>query len=119
MTTYSSVYFLPTILEKSTGFSVAKAQCSVAPPWAGAAVVRFIYAIYSDKWHVHSSILVENAVVELVGLGMLGYLEHPAPCVSSRTILTFPCPSNFHGQWKRAFTLTHSSAKAVSETLLG
>ena len=119
MTTHLIAYFLPTILEKSTGFSVAKAQCSVAPPWAGAAVVMFICTIYSDKWHAHSSVLVENAVVELVGLEMLGYLEHLAPCVSSRTILTFHCPSNIHGQWKRAFTSTHSSAKAVSGTLLG
>ncbi|CRL29899.1 unnamed protein product [Penicillium camemberti] len=118
MITCSIAFFLPTILEKSIGFSVAKTQCPVALPWAGTAVVMFFQAIYSDKWHVHGSVLAGNAVVELVGFGMLGYLEHPAPCVSSRTILTFPCPSNIHGRWKRAFTSIHSSAKAVSETLL-
>ncbi|CAI7612890.1 unnamed protein product [Penicillium palitans] len=102
--TCSIAYFLPTILEKSIGFSVAKTQCLVAPPWAGTAVVMFFQAIYSDKWHVHGSVLAGNVVVELVGFGMLGYLEHPAP--------------NIHGRWKRAFTSIHSSAKAVSETLL-
>lgn len=36
---YAIAYFLPIILNEGMGFSVAKAQCLVAPPYAAAAIV--------------------------------------------------------------------------------
>lgn len=76
---YSIAYFLPIILEKSMGFSVAKAQCLVAPPYAFAGVVMFVQAIYSDKWRLRGPIVAANALMGLLGLGLLGFLKDPAP----------------------------------------
>ena len=69
---YSIAYFLPIILEDGMGFSVAKAQCLVAPPYAAAALVMYIQAIYSDKWHLRGPIVAGNA---LLGT-MLLFLPH-------------------------------------------
>jgi sugar phosphate permease len=76
---YSIAYFLPIILEKSMHFSVAKAQCLVAPPYVAAAIVMYVQAIYSDKWRMRGPIVAGNALMGLLGLGLLGYLEDPAP----------------------------------------
>ena len=38
---YAIAYFLPIILRLGMGFSIAKAQCLVAPPYAAAAIVSF------------------------------------------------------------------------------
>jgi len=76
---YSIAYFLPIILEKSMHFSVAKAQCLVAPPYVAAAIVMFVQAIYSDKWRLRGPIVAGNAVMGLLGLGLLGYLDDAAP----------------------------------------
>lgn len=77
--TYAIAYFLPIILEDSMGFSVAKAQCLVAPPYVAAAIVMFVQGRYADKWHVRGPIVAVNAAVAIVGLGLLGYLENAAP----------------------------------------
>ncbi|CAG8104179.1 unnamed protein product [Penicillium olsonii] len=76
---YSIAYFLPIILEKSMGFSVAKAQCLVAPPYVAAAIVMFVQAVYSDKWRLRGPIIAGNALMGLLGLGLLGYLDAAAP----------------------------------------
>jgi predicted MFS family arabinose efflux permease len=76
---YSIAYFLPIILEKSMHFSVAKAQCLVAPPYVAAAIVMYVQAIYSDKWRLRGPIVAGNAVMGLLGLGLLGYLDDAAP----------------------------------------
>lgn len=56
------------------GFSVPKAQCLIA-----AAVVMFIRAVYSHKWHVRGLFLLEMLRPGLSSLGMLVYLEGLAP----------------------------------------
>lgn len=61
------------------GFSVAKAQCLVAPPYAAAAVVMFVQAIYADKWRLRGPIVAFNAALGLLGLALLGYMESPGP----------------------------------------
>jgi hypothetical protein len=76
---YSIAYFLPIILQKSMHFSVAKAQCLVAPPYVAAAIVMYVQAVYSDKWRLRGPVVAGNALMGLLGLGLLGYLEHPAP----------------------------------------
>ncbi|KAJ5473248.1 hypothetical protein N7475_002814 [Penicillium sp. IBT 31633x] len=112
---YSIAYFLPIILEKSMGFSVAKAQCLVAPPYAFAGVVMFVQAIYSDKWRLRGPIVAANALMGLLGLGLLGFLKDPAPRYFGVFLATAAananCPAlvswqsnNIRGQWKRAFT---------------
>ncbi|CAG8106781.1 unnamed protein product [Penicillium salamii] len=112
---YSIAYFLPIILEKSMGFSVAKAQCLVAPPYVAAAIVMFVQAVYSDKWRLRGPIVAGNALMGLLGLGLLGYLDDPAPRYFGVFLATIAananCPAlvswqsnNIRGQWKRAFT---------------
>lgn len=61
------------------GFSVAKAQCLVAPPYAAAALVMFVQAIFADKWRIRGPVVAFNAAMGLVGLALMGYLESPAP----------------------------------------
>lgn len=45
------------------GFSVAKAQCLVAPPYVLAAMVMFVQAYYADKWHLRGPIIAGNALL--------------------------------------------------------
>ncbi|KAJ5757992.1 uncharacterized protein N7511_006686 [Penicillium nucicola] len=112
---YSIAYFLPIILEKSMHFSVAKAQCLVAPPYVAAAIVMYVQAVYSDKWRLRGPVVAGNALMGLLGLGLLGYLEDPAPRYFGVFLATIAananCPAlvswqsnNIRGQWKRAFT---------------
>ncbi|KAJ5308906.1 hypothetical protein PENANT_c013G03882 [Penicillium antarcticum] len=112
---YSIAYFLPIILEKSMHFSVAKAQCLVAPPYVAAAIVMYVQAVYSDKWRLRGPVVAVNALMGLLGLGLLGYLENPAPRYFGVFLATIAananCPAlvswqsnNIRGQWKRAFT---------------
>jgi hypothetical protein len=61
------------------GFSVAKAQCLVAPPYAAAALVMFFQAVFADKWRIRGPVVAFNAAMGLVGLALMGYLESPAP----------------------------------------
>ena len=77
--TYSIAYFLPIILQDSMGFSVVKAQCLVAPPYVAAAIVMFIQGVVADKWRIRGPIVAINAAMGLLGLGLLGYLDSPAP----------------------------------------
>ena len=45
------------------GFSVAKAQCLVAPPYCAAAVAMVIQGYFGDKWHLRGPIIVFNAAI--------------------------------------------------------
>lgn len=77
--TYAIAYFLPIILQDSMGFSVVKAQCLVAPPYVAAAIVMYLQGMIADKWRVRGPIVAINAAMGLLGLGLLGYLDNPAP----------------------------------------
>ncbi|RDW87221.1 hypothetical protein BP5796_02915 [Coleophoma crateriformis] len=113
--TYAIAYFLPIILKDGMGFSVAKAQCLTAPPYVAAAVVMFTQAVLADKWHLRGPIIVFNALMGILGLGLLGYLKMPAARYFGVFIATIACnancpalltyqSNNIRGQWKRAFT---------------
>jgi hypothetical protein len=60
---YAIAYFLPIILRDGMGFSVAKAQCLVAPLYFAAALVMVVQAYYGDKWHLCGPIIVFNAAI--------------------------------------------------------
>ncbi|KAJ5504965.1 phthalate transporter [Penicillium fimorum] len=115
MPSYAIAYFLPIILQNSMHFSVVKAQCLVAPPYAFAGMVMYIQAVYSDKWRLRGPIVIGNALVAIVGLALLGFLKDPAPryfgIFLATAAATANCPAmvswqsnNIRGQWKRAFT---------------
>ncbi|KAL4939422.1 hypothetical protein BDV06DRAFT_225021 [Aspergillus oleicola] len=112
---YSIAYFLPIILQESMGFSVVKAQCLVAPPYVAAAIVMFLQGVVADKWRIRGPIVAINAAMGLLGLGLLGYVESPAPRYFGVFLATIAgnanCPAlvswqsnNIRGQWKRALT---------------
>ncbi|GAT27543.1 phthalate transporter [Aspergillus luchuensis] len=106
---YSIAYFLPIILEDSMGFSVAKAQCLVAPPYVAAAIVMYTQAVYADKWHLRGPIIAANAAMGLLGLALLGYLKESGPRYFGVFLATIAglmqrASNNVRGQWKRAFT---------------
>ncbi len=61
--TYAIAYFLPIILRDGMNFSVAAAQCLVAPPYLFAAIVMFVQAYFGDKWHLRGPIIVGNAAM--------------------------------------------------------
>ncbi|KAL4789437.1 major facilitator superfamily domain-containing protein [Aspergillus venezuelensis] len=112
---YSIAYFLPIILQESMGFSVVKAQCLVAPPYVAAAIVMFTQGVVADKWRTRGPIVAINAAMGLLGLGLLGYVDSPAPRYFGVFLATIAgnanCPAlvswqsnNIRGQWKRALT---------------
>ncbi|KAL4950412.1 major facilitator superfamily domain-containing protein [Aspergillus filifer] len=112
---YSIAYFLPIILQDSMGFSVVKAQCLVAPPYVAAAIVMFLQGVVADKWRIRGPIVAINAAMGLLGLGLLGYVDSPAPRYFGVFLATIAgnanCPAlvswqsnNIRGQWKRALT---------------
>ena len=74
--TYAIAYFLPVILREGMGFSIAKAQCLVAPPYVAAAIVMYGFAVLGDKYHTRGPIVAFNAVLGLIGLPLLGYAHN-------------------------------------------
>ena len=96
------------------GFSLAKAQCLVAPPYAAAAVVMFIEAYYADRMRLRGPTVVFNALLGLIGLPLLGFTSNNGVryfgvflatiCANANVpaVLTYQA-NNIRGQWKRAF----------------
>jgi hypothetical protein len=72
---YALAYFLPIILNKGLGFSIAKSQCLVAPPYAAAALWMYGQAWFADKHHIRGPILVANALLAILGVCVLGFAK--------------------------------------------
>jgi len=110
--TYAIAYFLPVILREGMGFSIAKAQCLVAPPYAVAAIIMFGCAVRGHKYHIRGPIVAFNAILGLIGLPLLGYAHNGvryfgvflatiAGNENVLAVLTYQA-NNIRGQWKRA-----------------
>jgi MFS family permease len=96
------------------GFSLAAAQCLVAPPYVAAAIVMFAQAYYADKWRLRGPTVVFNAILGLIGLPLLGFTTNNGVryfgvflatiCANANVpaVLTYQA-NNIRGQWKRAF----------------
>jgi hypothetical protein len=96
------------------GFSLAKAECLVAPPYVAAAIVMFVQAYYADKMRIRGPTVAFNAIVGLVGLPLLGFESNNGVryfgvflatiCANANVpaVLTYQA-NNIRGQWKRAF----------------
>lgn len=101
-------------LRDGMGFSLAKAQCLVAPPYGAAALVMFTQAYYADKIHLRSPTIIFNAILGLIGLPLLGFESNNGVryfgiflatiCANANVpaVLTYQA-NNIRGQWKRAF----------------
>ncbi|KAL8769018.1 MAG: hypothetical protein Q9209_004935 [Squamulea sp. 1 TL-2023] len=114
VTTSISV-FLPIILRNGLGFSVAAAQCLVAPPYVLAALLMVASAYLGDYYHVRGPILIINALIALIGLPIMGFASSNAAryfgvfLVTAGTNANIPTAlayqaNNVRGQWKRALT---------------
>ena len=115
LVTYSVSYFLPIILRETLGFSVVKAQCLTAPCYAFSFILGFVESWVSDKFNIRGHILVFNACLEIIGIGILGYAPQPYVRYFGAFLITGGSNSNVPasmtyqannvvGQWKRAFT---------------
>ena len=112
-TTNTYAITLPIILRKGLGFSLAKSQCLVAPPYVAAAIVMYGCAVLGDKYHIRGPIVIFNAVLGLIGLPLLGYAHNNgvryfgvflatiAGNANVPAVLTYQA-NNIRGQWKRA-----------------
>lgn len=118
---YAIAFFLPVILHRGMGFSIATSLCLVAPPNFAAGIFMLCFAWIGDKYHIRGVIIAGNAILALVGLPLLGYakdngvryfgvfLTTMAINTNIPAILTYQA-NNIRGQWKRAF---------ASATLIG
>lgn len=112
-TTYAISFFLPIILHEGMGFDTAMAECLIAPPYVVAAIWMFGCAWYGDKHHIRGPIIIVNAILGLIGLPLLGFVETPAVRYLGVFLATTSCnanvpailsyqANNLRGQWKRA-----------------
>ncbi|CAG8976274.1 hypothetical protein HYALB_00012465 [Hymenoscyphus albidus] len=111
--TYAIAYFLPIILVRGMGFSIAEGQCLVAPPYACAALFMYLMAMMSDKFRNRGGVVIFNALLGLIGLPLLGYAKNNGvryfgvflATIGANgnipAILTYQA-NNIRGQWKRA-----------------
>jgi hypothetical protein len=74
--TYALAYFLPIILRNGMKFSLAKAQCLVAPPYAAAGIMMFVTGYIGDKYHIRGPIIIFNSTLAIIGLPLIGWVEN-------------------------------------------
>lgn len=110
---FALAYTLPIILNENLGFSIAAAQCLVAPPYFFAGLLMSLTGWAGDKYQVRGPIILINMVIALIGLPIMGW--HPDPAVryfgvflvTGGTNSNMPAAmafqaNNVRGQWKRA-----------------
>ncbi|KAF9889375.1 hypothetical protein FE257_007485 [Aspergillus nanangensis] len=111
--TYAIAYFLPIILRDNMGFSVAAAQCLVAPPYVLAGALMWTTAWIGDHYRVRGPILVLNSLVAIIGLPIMGFAASPGVrffgvflTVAGANANIPACmayqANNIRGQWTRA-----------------
>ncbi|KAK3321595.1 general substrate transporter [Apodospora peruviana] len=112
--TYALAYFLPLILTGNMGFTVAEAQCLIAPPYALAGIVMYGTSWVGDKYHIRGPIILFNMLLVIIGLPIMGF--HPNAAVRYFGVFLTAAgansnvpaamsyqANNIRGQWKRAF----------------
>ena len=107
---YAIAYFLPQILEEGMGFSVAAAQCLIAPPYVVAAFWMFGCAVLGDKYKIRGPFVIANGLMGFIGLPLLGFatnvgaryfgvfLAVTAVNANVPCVLTYQA-NNIRGQW--------------------
>lgn len=111
--TYAIAYFLPIILKDGMGFSLAMAECLIAPPYVAAAIWMFVCAWLGDKHRVRGPFIIFNALLGVTGLPILGFAHSAGLRYFGVFLATIACnanvpcimsyqANNIRGQWKRA-----------------
>ncbi|KAE8402223.1 major facilitator superfamily domain-containing protein [Aspergillus pseudonomiae] len=112
--TYAIGYFLPLILRNGMGFGVGESQYLSAPPYVWACILMIFEGWLGDKYRLRGPILIVNALMQLVGISLMGlakgnsvryfgvFLVTGGVNASAPTALAYQA-GNIRGQWKRAF----------------
>ncbi|KAL2848419.1 major facilitator superfamily domain-containing protein [Aspergillus pseudoustus] len=111
---YAIAYFLPIILRENMGFSVAAAQCLVAPPYVLAGILMVSTAWFGDRYRMRAPVLIFNSLITLIGLPVMGFASNSGVRYFGVFLTTagananIPCSmayqaNNIRGQWTRAF----------------
>ncbi|OJJ04038.1 hypothetical protein ASPVEDRAFT_171768 [Aspergillus versicolor CBS 583.65] len=111
---YAVSYFLPIVLQQGLGFDVARAQTLTAPCFLFGSLLGIIESWISDKYNTRGIVVVINAVLQIVGIALLGYATGNGVRYFGAFILTGSCnanipasltyqSNNITGQWRRAF----------------
>jgi MFS family permease len=112
---YALAYTLPILLRFNMGFSLAAAQCLVAPPYALSGITMLIGGWAGDKYHIRGPIILCNMMMCIIGLPIMAF--HDSAGVryfgvflvtagangNIPAVLTFKA-NNVRGQWNRAFS---------------
>ncbi|KAL4937803.1 hypothetical protein BDV06DRAFT_226590 [Aspergillus oleicola] len=111
---YAISYFLPIVLMEGLGFGVAEAQTLTAPCFLFGTLLGLTESYFSDKYKTRGIIVVINAVLQIIGVALLGYASNNGVRYFGAFILTGSCnanipasltyqSNNITGQWRRAF----------------
>ncbi|KAL3487987.1 major facilitator superfamily domain-containing protein [Aspergillus germanicus] len=111
---YAVSYFLPIVLMQGLGFDVAKAQTLTAPCFLFGTVLGLTESWLSDKYKLRGPVVVFNAILQIVGIALLGYAKQNGVRYFGAFVLTGSCnanipaaltyqSNNITGQWRRAF----------------
>jgi len=96
------------------GFSLAKAQCLVAPPYAAAGLMMYFTGWLGDKYHLRGPIIFFNSCLAIIGLPLIGWVENVGVryfgvflvCMGANANIPATMAyqaNNIRGHWKRAF----------------
>lgn len=107
-------FFLPIILNRQMGFSVAASQCLVAPPYVFAGMLMLACGWAGDKYRIRGPLVIMNAVICIVGLVVMTWPKSAGVRYFGTFLVTagvnanVPCAmayqaNNIRGQWTRAF----------------
>lgn len=113
--TYALAYFLPIILRVNMGFSIAAAQCLVAPPYVFGALIMYGTGYFGDRLRVRGPVIAFNMLLCIIGLPIMGFASNSGVryfgvfLVTAGANANVPATmsyqaNNIRGQWKRAFT---------------
>ncbi|KAL5335537.1 major facilitator superfamily domain-containing protein [Aspergillus crustosus] len=111
---YAVSYFLPIVLMQGLGFSIAEAQTLTAPCFLFGTALGLTESYFSDKYKTRGIIIIINAVLQIIGVALLGYAKPNGVRYLGAFILTGSCnanipaaityqSNNITGQWRRAF----------------
>ncbi|KAL4772952.1 major facilitator superfamily domain-containing protein [Aspergillus nidulans var. acristatus] len=111
---YAVSYFLPIVLMQGLEFNVAEAQTLTAPCFLFGTLLGLTESWLSDKYKTRGIVVVINAVLQIIGVALLGYAKNNGVRYFGAFILTGSCnanipasltyqSNNITGQWRRAF----------------
>ncbi|KAI9373416.1 major facilitator superfamily domain-containing protein [Aspergillus egyptiacus] len=111
---YAVAYFLPIVLREGLEFSVAEAQTLTAPCFLFGTVLGLTESWLSDKYKIRGPVVILNAILQIIGVAVLGYATNNGVRYFGAFILCGSCnanipavltyqSNNITGQWRRAF----------------